>query len=159
MYLYGTDEYIIKTVKTHSTAMFRAAYAVLKNRDDAEDVVQEAFIKLMDKNPDFTDEEHMKAWLLRVTINISKNMLKASYRKNESVTEDIEYTQSKPDEVLPCVMNLEENYRTVIHLYYYEGYSIKEIATILNLPSATVGTRLKRGRAKLKKMLEGDVSI
>ena len=159
MYSFASDEYIESIVKTHSNSMFRAAFAVLKNRDDAEDVVQEAFMKLMEKQPSFTDDEHAKAWLLRVTINLSKNMLKASWRKNKSETEETSYTENESDEVLFCVMKLEENYRTVIHLYYYEGYSIKEIASILSLPSATVGTRLKRGRSKLKKMLEGDVSI
>ena len=159
MYSFASDEYIEQIVKTHSNSMFRAAFAVLKNRDDAEDAVQEAFMKLMENQPQFTDDEHAKAWLLRVTINLSKNMLKASWRKNKSETEEALYQENQSDEVLSCVMRLEENYRTVIHLYYYEGYSIKEIASILKLPSATVGTRLKRGRAKLKKMLEGDVSI
>lgn len=159
MYSFASDEYIEQIVKTHSSSMFRAAFAVLRNRDDAEDAVQEAFMKLMEKAPQFTDDEHAKAWLLRVTVNLSKNMLKASLRKNKSETEEASYTENESDEVLFCVMRLEENYRTVIHLYYYEGYSIKEIASILSLPSATVGTRLKRGRSKLKKMLEGDVSI
>ena len=159
MYSFASDEYIEQIVKTHSNSMFRAAFAVLKNRDDAEDAVQEAFMKLMENQPQFTDDEHAKAWLLRVTINLSKNMLKASWRKNKSETEEALYQENPSDEVLSCVMKLEENYRTVIHLYYYEGYSIKEIASILSLPSATVGTRLKRGRSKLKKMLEGDVSI
>lgn len=159
MYSFASDEYIVRIVKTHSSSMLRAAYAVLRNRDDAEDAVQEAFMKLMETEPLFSDDEHAKAWLLRVTINLSKNMLKASSRKNESTAEEISYTENESDEVLYCVMKLEENYRTVIHLYYYEGYSIKEIASILKLPSATVGTRLKRGRAKLRKMLEGDVSI
>lgn len=159
MYSFAGDEYIETIVKTHSNSMFKAAYAVLKNRDDAEDAVQEAFIKLMEKQPEFSDNEHAKAWLLRVTINLSKNMLKASWRKNEPETQEASYTENEPDEVLFCVMKLEEHYRTVIHLYYYEGYSIKEIASILKLPSATVRTRLKRGRAKLRTMLEGDVSI
>ncbi len=159
MYSFASDEYIEQIVKTHSNSMFRAAFAVLKNRDDAEDAVQEAFMKLMEKQPQFNDDEHARAWLLRVTINLSKNMLKASWRKNKSETEEASYMENESDEVLFCVMKLEENYRTVIHLYYYEGYSIREIASILSLPSATVGTRLKRGRSKLKKMLEGDVSI
>ncbi len=159
MYSFASDEYIELIVKTHSNSMFKAAYALLGNRDDAEDAVQEAFIRLMEKQPDFIDDEHLKAWLLRVTINLSKNMLKASWRKNKSVTKESSYTENESDEVLFCVMKLEENYRTVIHLYYYEGYSIKEIASILKLPSATVGTRLKRGRAKLRKMLEGDASL
>ncbi len=159
MYSFTSDEYIETIVKTHSNSMFKAAYAVLKNCDDAEDAVQEAFIKLIEKQPEFSDNEYIKAWLLRVTINLSKNMLKASWRKNKPETQETSYTENEPDEVLFCVMKLEENYRTVIHLYYYEGYSIKEIASILNLPSATVRTRLKRGRAKLRTMLEGDVSI
>lgn len=159
MYSFASDEYIEQLVKTHSNSMLKAAFALLRNRDDAEDIVQEAFMKLMEKKPRFNDDEHAKAWLLRVTINLSKNMLKASSRKNKSETEEISYTENESDGVLFCVMKLEENYRTVIHLYYYEGYSIKEIAAILKLPSATVGTRLKRGRSKLKKMLEGDVSI
>lgn len=159
MYSFASDEYIETIVETHSNSMLKAAYALLKNRDDAEDVVQEAFIKMIEKQPHFTDDEHTKAWLLRVTINLSKNSLKASWRKNKSVTEAYSYAEKESDEVLFCVMKLEEKYRTVIHLYYYEGYSIKEIASILKLPSATVGTRLKRGRTKLKIMLEGDVSI
>ena len=159
MYSFASDEYIERMVKAHSKSMLRAAFALLRSRDDAEDVVQEAFIRLIEKNPDFTDDEHAKAWLLRVTINLSKNMLKASCRKNNSVTENVVCTENESDEVLFCVMKLEEKYRTVIHLYYYEGYSIKEIALILRVPSATVGTRLKRGRDKLEKMLKGDVSI
>lgn len=159
MYSFASDEYIEMIVKTYGNSMLRASYALLENRDDAEDAVQEAFVKLMEKKPDFNDGEHLKAWLLRVTINISKNMLKASWRKNKSVTQEIPYAENESDEMIFCVMKLEENYRTVIHLYYYEGYSIKEIAEILKLPSATVGTRLNRGRAKLRKMLEGDVLI
>ena len=116
-------------------------------------------MKLMEKEPHFKDSEHAKAWLLRVTINLSKNMLRASGRKSRYAAEDAACTEKESDEVLFCVMKLEENYRAVIHLYYYEGYSIKEIASILKVPSATVGTRLKRGREKLRKMLEGDVSI
>ncbi len=159
MYSFASDEYITGLVKTHSKSMLRAAYAIIKNRDDAEDAVQEAFMKLMKKQPVFNDDEHAKAWLLRVTINLSKDMLKASSRKSESVTDDCSYAEDVHDRVLFHVMKLEDNYRAVIHLYYYEGYSIKEIASILKLPYATVGTRLRRGKAKLKTMLEGDVSI
>lgn len=160
MYSFASDEYIETIVKAHSNSMFKAAYAILRNRDDAEDVTQEAFMKLMESKPHFSDSEHAKAWLLRVTINLSKNMLKASWRKNKTENnEELSYTENESDEVLFCVMKLEESYRTVIHLYYYEGYSTNEIAYILKLPSATVRTRLKRARAKLRKMLEGDVSI
>lgn len=158
MYLNGTEKYIEETVKKYSPLMLRTAYAILKNKDDAEDAVQEAFMKLIYKKPDFNDETHEKAWLLRVAINISKNMLKSSYRRSELYIEP-ECENNNSDEILPYVLKLNERYRTVIHLYYYEDYSIKEIASILKLPSATVGTRLSRGKKLLKNMLEGDFDL
>ena len=158
MYLNGTEKYIEETVKKYSLSMLRAAFAILQNKDDAEDAVQEAFMKLIYKEPTFNDENHKKAWLLRVTINISKNMLKSSYRRSDLYIEP-QYTENSTDEVLPYVLKLNERYRGVIHLYYYEDYSIKEIASILNLPSATVGTRLARGKKLLKNMLEGDFDL
>ena len=115
-------------------------------------------MKLIYKEPTFKDENHKKAWLLRVTINISKNMLKSSYRRREIYTEPV-IAENNTDEVLPYVLKLNERYRTVIHLYYYEDYSIKEIASILKIPAATVGTRLSRGKMLLKNMLEGDFDL
>jgi len=159
VYSLASDEYIKQVLEENSQSMFRAAYALLGNKADAEDAVQEAFLRLVEKDPPFKDAEHEKAWLLRVTINISKNMLKASGRKNLPVTEDIPYENNQSFEVLHCVFALPERYRSVIHLYYYEGYSIKEIASILKLPSATVGTRLSRARSLLKATLEGDVEF
>lgn len=158
MYFYTGEEYIEKTVRAYSKSMLNVAYALLGSVPDAEDAVQEAFIRLLEKTPDFKNAEHEKAWLLRVTINISKNMLKASNRKNLPFCADIPYDQNNT-EILQCVMKLEKKYRTIIHLYYYEDYSIKEIATILNLPTSTVGTRLSRGRKILKTMLEGDFEL
>ncbi len=158
MYCLASEEYIKQVFDTHSESMLRAAFALLNNKEDAEDAVQDAFLKFIEKQPVFRDDEHEKAWLLRVTINISKNMLKSSRRKNLSVTEDIPAEDRGTGEVLGCVMMLPEHYRTVIHLYYYEEYSIKEIASILKLPSATVGTRLSRARKLLRKIMEGDNS-
>ena len=158
MYSLTGDEYIEKAVKTYSKSMLNAAYSLLGSVPDAEDAVQDAFVKYIQKAPAFKDADHEKAWLLRVTINISKNMLKSKGRKNLPVYEDIPYEQNN-NEVLQCVLSLEEKYRTIIHLYYYEDYSIKEIASILSLPRATVGTRLSRGRSILKTMLKGDFEL
>lgn len=164
MYSFTGDEYIEKAVQNYSKAMFYGAYSVLKSIHDAQDAVQEAFLKYIRKRPDFNDSEHEKAWLIRVTINIAKNMLKSSERNNLPVCEDILYDQvddfqNREHEVLDCVLNLEEKYRIIIHLYYYEDYSIKEIASILHLPLATVETRLSRGRKILKTMLKGDLNL
>lgn len=164
MYSFTGDEYIEKTVQNYSKAMLNAAYSLLKSIPDAEDAVQEAFLKYIRKRPVFNSAEHERAWLIRVTINIAKNILKSSERKNLSVREDILYnqideSQNTTNEVLECVLNLEEKYRIIIHLYYYEEYSLKEIASILHLPLATVGTRLSRGRNILKTMLKGEFNL
>ena len=150
---FGTDEYIEQAVKTYSDSMLRAAYSVLKSTEDAEDAVQEAFLKLILKKPKLKSSEHEKAWLLRVTINISKNMLRSAARNTLPVTEEISCSDEN-SELLAVVMSLPERYRTVIHLYYFEGYSINEIAAVLKLPPPTVGTRLARAR----KLLEGEIS-
>lgn len=159
MYSLVDDEYIRHIVEENSPSMHKAAYALLGNKADAEDAVQEAFVKFFEKKPILKDEDHTKAWLLRVTINLSKNMLKAASRQNLPVTEDIPFEKEETDELLRCVLTLPERYRSVIHLYYYEGYSIKEIALILKLPSATVGTRLARARNLLRETLKGDVEL
>lgn len=158
MYLNAGEKYIEEIVKKHSLSMFRAAYAILKNKDDAQDAVQEAFIKLIKKCPEFKDENHEKAWLLRVTINISKNILKSANRKSLIIDKTVT-VEHKEDEVLPYVLNLSEKYKVVIHLYYYEDYSINEIAKILKIPAATVGTQLNRGKKLLKNMLEDDFDL
>ncbi len=149
------NEYIEETIKKYSSSMLKTAFSLLKSTADAEDAVQEAFIKLLTKAPEFENDEHRKAWLLRVTVNISKNMLKSAKRKNLPLTEEIPYSE-KSDDVLPYVLSLDEKYRVVIHLYYYENYSIKEIAEILSLPAATVGTRLARARKMLEKSIKED---
>ncbi|MBE6758936.1 MAG: sigma-70 family RNA polymerase sigma factor [Ruminococcaceae bacterium] len=153
MYSFGTDEYIERTVRTHSDSMLRAAYSVLHTTADAEDAVQEAFVRLMTRAPDFRDAGHEKAWLLRVTINIARNIRKSKAREALPLDDSMPVAAESSEqqgELLQLVLGLPEKYSTIIHLYYYEGYSIKEIADILRLPSATVGTRLARGRAALR---------
>lgn len=152
---FASDEYIEQTVKKYSSSMLKVAFSLLKSTADAEDAVQEAFVKLITKAPEFENDEHRKAWLLRVTVNISKNMLKSAKRKNLPLTEEIPYSE-KSEDVLPYVLSLDEKYRVVTHLYYYENYSIKEIAEILSLPTATIGTRLSRARKMLEKSLKED---
>lgn len=153
---FGTDEYINRIVKTYSDSLLKTAFAILKSTFDAKDAVQEVFVKLISKQPRFNDSEHEKAWLLRVTINTSRNILKDSSHHNLPLTENIPYSENEKTELLFYVLSLPERYRTVIHLHYYVGYSIKEIAAITKQPAATVGTQLARGRKLLKNMLKGD---
>jgi RNA polymerase sigma-70 factor (ECF subfamily) len=154
VYLLGTDEYIRRVVTQYSQLLLRVAFTRLKSTADAEDVVQEVFLRLITKRPAFHSEEHEKAWLIRTAINLSRDVLKSSARHNIPLDEDILLSQNEGSPLLSTVLSLPEKYRTVIHLYYYEGFSIKEIARILALPAATVGTRLSRARAQLKVILE-----
>ena len=151
-------------VRRNEPHMLRAAYAILHSKDDAQDAVQDAFLKLLRYQPQFHDSEHEKAWLLRVTINLAKNDLKVLRRMTPLFSDEVppEETPAPPAErspVLEAVLALPDSYRIILHLYYYEGYSIKEIAKITNLPAATVGTRLARGRKKLAALLEGETLL
>ena len=105
--------------------------------------------------PDFNDEEHIKAWLLKVTANECKNRLKSFWHKNMISLEEIVLpVQDKEDrEVIKMVLSLPVKYRNVLYLHYFEGYSIREMSELLNLKEATVKTHLKRGRELLKKLL------
>lgn len=154
----GKDS-IETAVERNAQHMLRAAYAVLHSTSDAQDAVQEAFLKLLQKQPTFQDSEHEKAWLLRVTINIAKNEAKRTRRFADEPPQTLSAPEETTSDVLRAVQTLPENYRIVIHLYYYEGYSIKEIARLLRLPAATVGTRLRRGREKLKLILEQEDAV
>ena len=163
VFIKGQDAFSF-AFKQFTDTVYRVALHNTSNFSDAEDVTQEVFIKLLETNRAFRDSEHLKAWLIRVTINTAKDMLKSYERKNLPICEDILYnqideSQKTANSVLEYVFNLEEKYRIIIHLYYYEEYSLKEIASILQLPLATVGTRLSRGRKILKTMLKGEFDL
>lgn len=122
---------------------------------DAEDITQEVFIKLLESNKVFRDGEHIKAWLIRVTINLCKDKFKK--RNREQLEENVFYsTYPQADrDIFEAVHSLPDNYRNTIYLHYYEGYTAKEIAKILNSKENTVLSWLSRGREALKKELNG----
>ena len=157
---YVDDDFIQNSVEKYSDMVLRIAYQNLKNKADSEDVVQNVFIKLI-KEPKFKDESHMKAWLIRVTINLCKDFNKiAWYRRAESLSDELMIPFTKEEQgVLEEVFKLSKNYRNVIYLYYFEGYSIKEIANILNKSENTISSQLSRAREVLKNiLLEGGYS-
>ena len=151
---YIGDEFIQNVVEEYSDMVLRIAYQNLKIKSDAEDVVQNVFIKLI-KEPNFKDKSHMKAWLIRVTINECKDFNKmAWYKKTESLSDELMIPFTKEEQgVLDEVFKLSKNYRNVIYLYYFEGYSIKEIASILNKKENTISSQLTRARKVLKNIL------
>ena len=155
---FGTDETIGRVVRQYSPMLLRLAAARLPSEADAEDAVQEAFIRLLDRRPVFQDAEHEKAWLIRVTLQRAADIRRRKTRETplEAAIEVCGQDREPETELLSAVRALPEKYGAVIHLYYYEGYSIKEIAKLLGLPAPTVGTRLARGRERLRQMLKED---
>lgn len=150
------NESVRRALTLYSPSLIKIAFAYLKNTADAEEVAQDVFLAYLQKRPVFESGEHEKAWLIRTTINKSKNRLKARwFRSRNPVPEDLGYLPKEESDVLQAVLALDKKYRIPIHLHYYEGYSIQEIATILAAKPATVGTWLARGRALLKEKIGG----
>jgi len=159
-YSFGTDEYIYFILDKYSKTLIKIAFSYMKNTADAEDIVQEVYISLMRRGNGFESDEHEKAWLIRVTINKCKNRLKSAwYHKSVPLDEEISYLPEEESEVLSEVLSLPAKYRSVIHLFYYENYSIQEISEILRKSTGTIGTWLSRGRKLLKTKLEGGFEI
>lgn len=151
-------ELFLQAYEKNSKSIYTVAYNYLKNSDDAAEITQETFMKLYTSEENFKSDEHIKAWLIRVGINLCKNHLRNRKKfSDEPIPDDIPSKEEKQDnDLLEVVMQLPEKYRIPIHLFYYEDYSLKQIAKVLDLTEGTVKTRLKRGREKLQKMLRKD---
>ncbi len=149
-----------RTAEKYIDTVYRAAYSYCKNKEDAEDAVQNVFMKLMTADTQFSDDEHIKRWLIRCAINECKNNHSSFWHRNKTSLEDMptepSYTDisSESEELLAAVMKLPKNYSTIIHLYYYEGYDVKEISGILGISESNVQIRLMRARNKLRSILK-----
>ena len=141
----------------YADKVFAAAFSVCRNQADADDIVQDTFIKYHSNEQDYNDEEHIRAWLLRVAINRAKDISKSFWQKNkvswEEYINDLSFEEPADSRLFEAVMKLPKKYRIVIHLFYYEDYSVKEIAAVLNRSEGTVKSQLCRGRKLLKDML------
>lgn len=140
--------------------LYRVCFAYMKNPSDTEDAVQETFYKLIQSAPAFENTEHEKAWLLQTAGNLCKNTVRNWWRKRENI-EDHAHLQNNNhfeiDTTLEAVMGLPDKYKTVVYLYYYEGYNSAEIAAILKKPPSTVRNYLHEARGILEKKLGGDL--
>lgn len=154
-----TQEYIGELIDKHGNMILRIAYTYMKNMADAEDTVQDVFLRIMDKKPEFSNETHEKSWIIRTTINICKNKLNVFWNKNKCSLDDVAQTYSfdeydTDNHVLKAVMSLPDKYRIAVHMYYYEGYSTPEIAKFTGKTESTVRSILKRARTQLKDVLK-----
>ncbi len=156
-----TKDYISDLLDKYGDMVLRIAYTYLKNRADAEDIVQDVFLRIIDKKPSFNDENHEKSWLIRATINMCKNKVNMFWNKNKCSIDDVqEFAVSDKyntdTSVFQAVMALGEKYRVVVYMYYYEGYSTPEIANVIEKSETTIRSLLHRARNKLKDMLKED---
>lgn len=154
VFIKGKDAFSF-AFRQFTDTVYRVALHNTSNFSDAEDVTQEVFMKLLETNKAFRDGEHIKVWLIRVTINLCRDKMKKTSR--ETLVEDALplKTNEERSDVLEAVKALPENYRNTIYLHYYEGYTAKEIGKILGAKENTVLSWLSRGREALREELNG----
>ena len=157
--LLRTDKEISEIYCRQVDTVYRVCYSFMKNKSDAEDMTQEAFVRLLSTQMQFDNLRHEKAWLIVTASNLCKDSLKKWWRKTENIDD---YTslagndRMGQSEVMEALMSLNKDYKTAVYMYYYEGYTTAEIAEHLNCPEATVRSRLSRARKQLKTLLGGD---
>lgn len=160
------ETYSINTVeiimKKYGDMVYQLALSQTKNKANAEDVFQEVFLKLIEKNIVFNGEEHIKALLIRMTVNKCKDLWKSAWFRKTKSYETSEDTRSCPmieerdSEIYECILSLPEKYRIIIHLFYYEDMSIEDISNSLKMKYGTVASKLSRARKLLKERMEGE---
>ncbi len=147
---------IDRALAEYGNSLYRLCTVMLRNREDAEDAVQDTFLRYITKAPKFSDSEHEKAWLIRVATNICNDTLR--YRKKQSFLslDEIRNLGTSEDnaQILGLLTSLEEKYRIIIHLHYVEGYGTEEIAKMLDMSQSAVRKRMQRGRDKLREIYE-----
>ena len=149
------EKFIIDTINKYSDTVFRVAFQYTKNRADAEDILQEVFLKLLKTPPSLTGDDRLKAWLIRVTINKSKDWFRANKRRRaHAVTYTPPAQPIRHDEVFEALAQLSERNRNVLYLHYYEGYTAREISRIIGGSERAITKRIGRAREKLKDFLE-----
>ena len=146
--------------RAYAPAIFRLAYARTGSRADAEDIMQEVFVRLLRARPDFADRAHARAWLLRVAANCANDWFRAPWRRREGpLTDSLPAPEHEDGGVVEAVLALPAKYRTAVHLYYYEELSVAEIAKITGKSESAVKSRLFRARAMLREALKEDDDV
>lgn len=153
-----TEEAFTQAVEDYGDMLYRLAFGWCRNRSDAEDMVQSAFVKLLRSDKSFESGEHMRRWLMRVVINNCKKLARSPWRTRCEPLEDYAERlyaagQREDSELFLAVMGLPQKQRVVVDLYYYEGYSVREIGQLLRTNESTIQSRLASARKNLKSKL------
>lgn len=157
----GLEKDIREAVTKYSDMLYKICIVILCNEQDVQDAIQDTFCRYLEKKPDFRDEDHEKAWLIKVATNICRDMIRFRVRHPKVCIDEVEHMLVAPEqrEILRELLELPVKQKTVIYLYYVEGYHIKEIADILGITESAVKTRLLRGRKQMRDMvsIEGGI--
>ncbi len=145
-----------RAVSAYGNSLYRLCSVMTGNREDADDAVQECFLRYIEKAPDFNDREHEKAWLIKTASNICKDILRKRKHQSFVSLDEIRNLGASEDnaQILGLLVSLEEKYRIVIHLHYVEGYKASELSALLGISEAAVKKRLQRGREALREIYE-----
>lgn len=158
----NTEKYSVdldKAVEVYSDVVYRIAMSYVKNTTDAQDIYQNTFLKLTRYKDTIESEEHLRAWLIRVAVNCAKSFVTSTWNKNtegldsETLSESV-VEMEEQSELRDLIVKLDDKYKIPLLLYYYEGYSVKEIAKMLGEKENTIKSNLSRGRKKLKEHIE-----
>lgn len=153
------DDEFTRIALKYSDSIFRIAFNYSRSRADSDDIVQNVLLKYYKCDKEFESEEHIRNWLLRVAVNESKKLLISPFKKKiiplDEVGEELIFEHKEESDLYYAVMELPPKYRITVYMYYYEDYSVEEIADILKVNSSTIRTCLMRAREKLKSKLLG----
>ena len=157
--LQRTGRAVRELYEEYSQTLYRIAFTYLKNRYDAEDALQETFLRLIRSRVAFADAQHEKAWLIRTVTNVCKDMLKAKSRHHLDLDEQTQLASPEPEvsSLMAAILALPGKYKAAVYLHYYEGYAVSEIADMLRQSPNTVKTWLSRARKALEETLGGDL--
>lgn len=160
--LISADDFITKVVNEYSDTIYRVALNITKNKDDAFDVCQEVFVRLIKNKKKIRNDDHLKAWLLRAAVNCAKSCKTTAYARYcvplDSISEQSVSDRTDDKTLFENVMSLPPKYSVTIYLFYYEDMKISEIAKILDITQSAVKSRLVRGRKALKEIIEKEQS-
>lgn len=157
-----TDEELKRFIGLFGASVYKTALCCVKDRYDADDIMQDVFLKLYTYNGSFDSDEHVKSWLLKCTVNAGRDILRSYWRKNsvplDSLADSPAPENKDGDSILPLILKLGRKNRTVLYMFYYEGYATEEIASVLGISRTAVTSRLNRGRKQLAELLQKERS-
>lgn len=149
-----------QTMNDYGTMVYRLAYSQTRSVADAEDIYQDVFLRYFQKRPHFESEQHRRAWLLRVTLNRARSLFASAwFRTTVPLSECMEFRQPEEQKLDEALAQLTQKDRTLLHLFYYEELSTREIAKLLGRRESTVRTQLTRARRKLAEIMKGEAYV